>query len=170
MLFQAIPRKWHSMLFHVIPSSPDNFMSFHAIPCYSTFLLISFQVIPCYSMIIPSHVIYVIPYNSTLFHGIDFRGDFLKASLPMPHRCPLWLSRAILARRAVFQVLWSPEHRAISSCSTLFHCIALYSILSHTMPSHVIPWYSIVFNTIPCYSMLCYAIPRCSTLFHAITL
>ena len=88
----------------------------------------------------------------------------------MPHRCPRWPSRPILARRAVFQVCWSPEHRAISSCSTLFHCIPLYSILSHTMLSHAIPWYSIVYNTIPCYSMLFYAIPRCSTLFHAIPL
>ena len=106
---------------------------------------------------------YGIRWNNVEYHGIAW-----KPSLPMPHRCPRWPSRGILARRAVFLVFWSPEHRAIWSCSTLFHCIPLYSILFHTMLSHASPWYSMVFHTILYYSVLFHFIPSYSRLFHVI--
>ena len=114
-------------------------------------------------------------WNNEEYEGITWNSleQLQYHELLMPHRCLRWPSRAILARRAVFQVFWSPEHRAISSCSTLFHCIPLYSILSHTMyPTlfHGIPLYSIRFHAISCCSILFYVIPRCSTLFHAIPL
>ena len=119
----------YSMLLHAF-LIPLYSILFHAIPCYS----IVFHAIPCYC--IPLEVPFWHSHPPTLFFPV--RDAFLKPSLPMPHRCPRWPPRAILARRAAFRVFGSPVRRAISSCSTSFCC---YSIVFH-----IIPYYSIVFH------------------------
>ena len=133
-------------------------MRSHVIPLHSILF---------YAIVSHSRCCFGTPHPPTVF--FPFRGAFLKPSLPMPHRCPRWPSRAMLARTAVFLVFWSPEHRAISSCSTLFHCtpyypMACYPRLFHGF--HCIQYYSMLFHAILCYSTLFHAIPRYPIVFH----